>query len=333
MIDLSVVIPVFNEQDNIRILADRICAALNKTGWEYEVIFVDDGSSDSTPQFLWEIAEERPQVKCVQFTKNYGQSAAMTAGFHASKGKWIASMDGDLQNHPEDIEMMVRALDDCDLVCGWRKSRKDKWGSRKLPSQIANRLIGSLTGVKIHDYGCSLKAYRREFIHDIVLYGDLHRFIPVLLHFRGARIKELEVRHSARQFGMSKYGIGRTPKVILDLCLMLFLQSFITRPNQLFGRLGMLFILSGGAIESYLVTLKIGFGQDIGDRPLLLLGALLIICGLMLFGFGLLAEIMVRVYFETSGKQIYRIRESSSKKTSEEEKGKERSDEGSNAQL
>lgn len=309
-LDLSVVVPVYNEVEALPELIRRLRETLDQTEWSYEVLLVDDGSSDGTSDYLHDSTIDSETFHHIRFTKNYGQSAAMTAGYHASRGRYVASLDGDLQNPPEEIPKVVSRLieADADLVCGWRKNRQDNWGSRKLPSRLANRLIANLTGVKINDYGCSLKAYRGEFVRDLVLYGDLHRFIPVLLHFRGARIEEVVVDHSPRTVGKSKYGIGRTPRVFLDLCLMLFFQSFFTRPIQLFGRLGLITFGIGFFIECYLVWVKLGLGEDIGQRPLLILGVLLITCGLILFGFGIIAEMITRVYFEATGKNIFYVR-------------------------
>jgi len=307
---ISVVVPVFNEEENIPELLKRIWAGLSETGWSFEVIVIDDGSTDRTAQILREQKRLYPELRVVIFRKNFGQSAAMTAGFDLARGSVVVTMDGDLQNDPADIPRLVEKLQEgYDVVSGWRKDRKDAKVSRLLPSKIANWLIGRTTGVRLHDYGCSLKAYRSEISKNLLLYGELHRFIPVLASFQGARIAEVVVTHHPRTRGKSKYGIGRTYRVLLDLMLMLFFQKFATRPLQFFGLAGGLMFVAGMLIELYLTAQKLFFGQDIGGRPLLLFGVLLIISGLMLFCIGLLAELIIRTYYEASGKRIYAIRE------------------------
>ncbi len=309
-VEISVVIPVYNERENVQELVSRILAVMNRMGRSFEVILVDDGSTDGTAELLRQMASSQPQVKAVIFRRNFGQSAAMTAGFDQAQGSVVISMDGDLQNDPEDIPRLIAKLEEgYDVVSGWRKDRKDALLSRKLPSRIANWIIGRATGVRLHDYGCSLKAYRGEITRNLVLYGELHRFIPVLASLQGARFAEIVVKHHPRRRGKSKYGIGRTFRVILDLLLMLFFQKFATRPLQLFGLAGGAMFFAGFFIELYLSILKIFLGQDIGNRPLLLLGMLLIITGIVLLGIGLLAELVIRIYYETSGKRIYAVRE------------------------
>ncbi len=307
---ISVVVPVFNEEENIPELLNRIWKSLSATGWTFEVIVVDDGSTDQTAQILRQLKGQYPELRVVIFRKNFGQSAAMTAGFDLARGRIVVTMDGDLQNDPADIPLLVKKLQEgYDVVSGWRKDRKDAKVSRLLPSKIANWLIGRTTGVRLHDYGCSLKAYRREISKNLLLYGELHRFIPVLASLQGARIAEVVVTHHPRTRGKSKYGIGRTYRVLLDLMLMLFFQKFATRPLQFFGSAGGLMFVFGMLIEFYLTCEKFIFGKDIGGRPLLLFGVLLIISGLMLFCIGLLAELIIRTYYEASGKRIYAIRE------------------------
>ncbi|AKJ65072.1 glycosyltransferase family 2 protein [Kiritimatiella glycovorans] len=309
-LELSVVVPVYNEEPNVRELSERILAVGREMAVPFEVILVDDGSTDGTPDLLRSICREQPECRAVLFRRNFGQSAAMTAGFHHTRGRVVVSMDGDLQNDPADIPELVSGLQEgYDIVCGWRKDRQDRLLTRRIPSQWANRLIGRLTGVRLHDYGCSLKAYEGDLVRDLVVYGELHRFIPVLLHLRGANMKEVVVRHHARTRGESKYNLSRMPTVVLDLMLMLFFQRFQTRPLQFFGRGGGLMLGIGVLIELYLTVLKFGFGQDIGDRPLLQLGALLIISGFVVLGIGLVSEIVMRAYYETSGRTIYSIRE------------------------
>ena len=309
-VDLSVIAPVYNEVENVDELVSQIVSTLRPTGLSFEIILIDDGSSDGTTERLAELARRVPELRCIVFRRNFGQSAAMTAGFQHSRGRVVVSMDADLQNDPADIPKLVAKLrEGHDLVSGWRKSRKDPFFSRRLPSVLANRLISWATGVRLHDYGCSLKAYDGELARNLLLYGELHRFIPVLANLYGARIAEVAVNHRPRTKGKSKYGIGRTYRVILDLMLMLFFQKFATRPLQFFGLSGGGLFLVGFLIESYLSVVKLFFHQDIGGRPLLLLGALCIITGIMLFGIGLLAELVIRTYYESSGKPIYSIRE------------------------
>ncbi len=307
---LSVVVPVYNEEENVSELVEGIWKSLSSTGYSFEVIIVDDGSTDRTAEILRGLKARYPWLRVVIFRRNFGQSAAMTAGFDLARGSVVVTMDGDLQNDPADIPLLVKRLEEgFDVVAGWRKDRKDSVVSRLLPSKVANWIIGRATGVRLHDYGCSLKAYRREIAKNLLLYGDLHRFIPVLASLQGARIAEVVVTHHPRLRGKSKYGIGRTYRVILDLMLMIFFQKFATRPLQFFGSAGGIMFLSGLAIDLYLSLEKIFLGRDIGHRPLLLLGVLLILSGLILFCIGLLAELIIRTYYEASGKRIYAIRE------------------------
>ena len=306
----SVIIPVFNEAENLPELMERVHESLKHMGRPFEVIIVDDGSTDNSSSVLAGLKQRYPELRAVIFRRNFGQSAAMTAGFDLARGEVVVSMDGDLQNDPADIPMLLEKLGQgYDIVSGWRKDRKDALVSRKLPSRIANWLIGRTTGIKLHDYGCSLKAYKREVAKNLLLYGELHRFIPVLASLQGARYAEVVVRHHPRSRGRSKYGIGRTYRVVLDLLLMLFFQKFATRPLQFFGLTGGIMLSAGFLIELYLTFLKLFMGRDIGSRPLLILGLMLVISGLILAGIGLLAELIIRTYCEASGKHIYSIRE------------------------
>ncbi len=308
--DISVIVPVYNESAVLPLLIKKTVEAIRPTGRSFEIIIVDDGSSDETAAILEEQSRMLSEVRAVIFRRNFGQSAAMTAGFDYARGRIVVSMDGDLQNDPADIPLLVQKLEEgFDVVSGWRKDRKDTFFSRKLPSVIANWIIGRSTGVRLHDYGCSLKAYRREIAKNLLLYGELHRFIPVLASLYGARIAEVEVTHHPRTSGKSKYGISRTYRVIIDLLLMLFFQKFATRPLQFFGLSGGLLFFAGFGIEAYLTWLKLWAGQDIGGRPLLILGVLLIITGIMLAGIGLLAELVMRTYYESTGRRIYAVRE------------------------
>jgi len=308
--NISVIVPVYNEAPNLKPLIKQILEVMRSMGDAFELILVDDGSTDSSRVLLGDMKRNCPELLVVFLRRNFGQSAAMTAGFDYAKGEIVVTMDGDLQNDPNNIPQLINKLaEGYDLVNGWRKDRQDAVVSRRLPSVIANRLIGMATGVKLHDYGCSLKAYTGDLAKNLLLYGELHRFIPVLARFYGARIGEVVVTHHPRTMGKSKYRIGRTSRVILDLVLMLFFQRFATRPLQLFGLSGGLLLSSGVVIELYLTWVKLFQGLDIGGRPLLLLGALLIITGIVLVGIGLCAELVIRTYYESTGKRIYTVRE------------------------
>ncbi|MEE9355130.1 MAG: glycosyltransferase family 2 protein [Methylococcaceae bacterium] len=306
---LSIIIPLYEEASNLADLTHKLAVFIKKYQDTVEVILVDDGSQDETEQILKPLVAEYPWLKAILLSRNYGQSAAMTAGFQNALGKIIVSMDGDLQNDPADIPRLIAKLDEgYDVVCGWRKDRKDDFLQRKLPSKIANWLIVKISGVKLHDYGCSLKAYRSKYVENLILYGELHRFIPILTSLEGACIAEIEVNHYPRTQGKSKYGIGRMPKVLLDLLLMYYFQRFATRPLHFFGRSGLVMLVTGFVIEIYLTGIKLFLHQDIGTRPLLLLGALLIISGIMLVGIGIIAELLVRIYHENGGRHIYLIK-------------------------
>jgi len=308
--DVSVIIPVFNESENVYLLAEKITKAFEKINKTYEIIFIDDGSSDNTPQALKQLSVQDNRIRTVVFRRNFGQTAGLSAGFDYAKGKIIITMDGDLQNDPEDIPRLLEKLEEgYDVVSGWRKDRKDKLVSRKIPSMIANKIISKLTGVYLHDYGCALKAYKAEIAKEIPLYGELHRFIPALASIEGAKIIEIPVNHHARKFGKSKYNILRTFKVILDLITVVFLRKFITRPLHMFGRPGLFSLAAGILICAYLAFEKIFYGLEIGNRPLLLLGILLIITGIQFINSGILAEIQIRTYYESQNKNIYKVRE------------------------
>jgi len=310
MLDLSVVVPIYNEVETIPHLVKQITDVLKNMNVSYEFICVDDGSTDGSVPLLREIAKERNDVQVVVLRRNYGQSAAMSAGFNQARGRVIVTLDGDLQNEPADIATVYhRLLDGYDLVSGWRKERQDDAVTRLLPSKIANKLIAKVTGVRLHDYGCSLKAYRAEVAKDMHLYGELHRFLPALAYIEGARITEIPVRHHARQFGKSKYGLGRTLRVVMDLLTIYFMKTFLTRPMHVFGPFGIVSIALGSLFGLYLTFLKLFFNEAIGTRPLLMLAVLLIISGIQLFSFGLLAELGMRTYHESQKRPIYRIRE------------------------
>jgi glycosyltransferase involved in cell wall biosynthesis len=305
---LSIVIPLFNEEENVKELHEKLKKTLDSLDKEYEILFIDDGSTDKTLSILEEIQAHDKRLLVLSLRRNFGQTAAFAAGFDFARGDVIFTMDGDLQNDPADIPKLLELMKDNDLVSGWRKKRKDPFLTRRLPSKIANWLISNVTGVKLHDYGCSLKAYRRDVIKNLKLYGEMHRFIPAVASWYGVRIAEVETVHYPRLKGRSKYGISRTIKVVLDLITVKFLQSFSTKPIQFFGPVGMISGMLGFLVSVYLTIDKIFFGHDIGGRPLLLFGALLIIVGIQLIGMGLLGEMIVRVYHESQRKPIYVIK-------------------------
>jgi glycosyltransferase involved in cell wall biosynthesis len=307
--DLSVVVPLYNEEASLPMLVRQLLEALHPLGRPFELVLVDDGSRDRTPALLAEMTGSVPELVAVLLRRNYGQTAAMAAGFDACRGEVIVTLDGDLQNDPADIPLLLAKLEEgYDLVSGWRHRRRDAAISRLLPSLVANRLIARVTGVRLHDYGCSLKAYRRELVSDMNLYGELHRFLPALAYIEGARITEVEVNHHPRRYGQSKYGIDRTFRVLMDLLTVWFMKRFLTRPMHVFGFAGLLSLMAGLLIALWLVGEKLLLGTDIGDRPLLLMAVLAILSGVQLFGFGLLAELQMRTYHESQGRPIYRIR-------------------------
>ena len=308
--DISVVVPVFNEEENLEELYRELAAALQKTGRTHEIILIDDGSTDSSWTTLKRLPQKDGRVKLIRLRRNFGQTAALAAGFDRARGEIIISLDADLQNDPSDIPLLVQKVEEgYDIVSGWRKSRKDKFLTRRVPSIIANRLISGLTGVRLHDFGCTLKAFRSEVIKNVKLYGELHRFIPAIASQLGVEIAEVGVNHRPRKHGKSKYSIARLPKVILDLLTVKFLLSYSTRPLQIFGLLGLGSFVAGLVISIWLSVQRLFFGQSLANRPLLLLGAILIIIGFQFIMLGLLAEIMVRAYHESSGKTIYVVRE------------------------
>ncbi len=309
-IDISIVIPVLNEADNLQPLYDQLKTSLDKLNRTYEIIFIDDGSTDSSFEILERLNRLDDSIKVVRFRRNFGQSAAFSAGFNLASGDIVITMDADLQNDPKDIVKLIQKLDEGhDIVSGWRVDRKDPYISRQLPSMIANLLISWITGVYLHDYGCSLKAYRREVIRNINLYGEMHRFIPALASWMGIRISEVPVNHSPRISGRSKYGIMRTVRVILDLLSVKFLLGYSTRPIQIFGLLGVFSLSLGMIFGVYLSALKLLSNQPLGDRPLLLLAILLIIFGVQLITMGLLGELVIRNYYESQNKPTYVIKE------------------------
>lgn len=306
---VSIVVPIYNEVESIPKLLNGIYDSLETTGLNYELICVDDGSSDGSTELLRAEAQKRTYLKAIILRRNYGQTPAMAAGFNNATGEVVVTLDGDLQNDPADIPKLLDKLNEgYDVVSGWRYKRKDHW-SRVLPSKIANRLIGKMTEVKLHDYGCSLKAYRADVAADMKLYGELHRFLPALAAIEGARITEIEVDHHERQFGHSKYGLDRTFRVVMDLLTISFIKKFLTRPMHVFGFLGLASLLLGILFGGYLTFAKYFLGEAIGDRPLLNFSVLLTLTGIQLFCFGLLAELLMRTYHESQNRPIYRVRE------------------------
>lgn len=301
--DVSIVVPIYNEIDNLPDLVTRIAGAMAGQPLSFELLAVDDGSNDGSRDKLRELAESRPWLRPVLLARNYGQSSALQAGFDRVRGRYVVTLDADLQNEPDDIPLLLQRLeadDSVDMVSGWRKDRQDAEISRKLPSRIANRLISRATGVHLHDYGCALKAYRRPIIDRIRLYGELHRFIPSLAKEAGARITEVPVRHHARTRGVSKYGIDRTFRVILDLILIVFFMRYRQRPLHAFGGLGLWLAAPGALILLWLLVEKL-LGEDIGGRPLLLAGVMLVLMGAQLIAAGLIGELLTRIYHEAGG--------------------------------
>lgn len=308
--DLSVVIPVYNEAENIPALFSELKSALEGLDSSYEIIVVDDGSRDESFELLRGLHEQNEHISVVRLRRNFGQTAAFAAGFALAQGDVVITLDADLQNDPADIPKMLEVINQgYDVVSGWRVNRKDPFLTRRLPSMIANRLISDVTGVHLHDYGCSLKAYRRDVVKGINLYGELHRFIPAMASWLGVSMMEVPVNHRARQHGRSKYGLSRTFRVLLDLLTVRFLLSYSTRPIHIFGGLGLLGFGAGTVLGLYLTLVKLVLHQDIGGRPLLLLAILLMVVGVQLVSMGLLGELVVRTYHETQDKPIYVVRD------------------------
>jgi glycosyltransferase involved in cell wall biosynthesis len=308
--DISIIVPFYNEEENVVPLFDSIKDVLSKTKKVFEMIFVDDGSTDGTFRKLSEIADRDLRVKIISFKRNFGQTAAMAAAIDHSSGEIIIPMDGDLQNDPRDIPRLLEKLEEgYDVVSGWRKKRKDRRFSRILPSLVANKIISLIGGVPLHDYGCSLKAYRRDVIQDVRLYGEMHRFIPIYAVWHGARVAEIEVNHRPRGHGRSKYGIGRTYKVILDMIVVKFLGQYVQKPIYVFGGLGLLSILGGFLAGLWAIYLKYVKGTSFIQTPLPQLFVLLFVLGFNAILLGLLAEISTRIYYETQHKRTYLIRE------------------------
>jgi glycosyltransferase involved in cell wall biosynthesis len=309
--DVSVVIPIHNEEPNLEALYRELTEAFSGWGRSYEIIFVDDGSTDKSFAILERLQLADTRLRVIRFRRNFGQTAAFSAGFAHARGRMIVTSDGDLQNDPRDIPALAKKLEDeqLDIVCGWRRNRKDAFVSRLVPSFFANGLISWATGVKLHDYGCSLKVFRAEVVKPIRLYGEMHRFIPAIASEQGVAIGEAVVNHRARLHGRSKYGISRTIRVVLDLLTVKFLLSYSTRPLQIFGLVGLAMSIPGVLIMAYLTFIKFGMGQSIANRPLLMFGILLVFTGVQLLTLGLMAELLVRTYHESQDKPTYVIRE------------------------
>jgi len=311
---LSVVLPIYNEAESIPHLLDELAPTLEATGQPFEIICVDDGSSDGSFVELKKLREQDKRVRVIQFRRNFGQTAAFAAGFDKARGKIVITMDADLQNDPADIPKLLAKINQgYDVVSGWRV---DRWKegvltvvTRKIPSAMANWLISTSTGVHLHDYGCALKAYRREVIKSVNLYGDLHRFIPAIASYFGVTVAEVPVNYRSRQFGKSKYGMGRIIRVLLDLLTVRFLLSYSTRPIQIFGLMGLLSLALGVVIGIYLSFIKLAYGAALAERPMLLLAILLVMIGVQFITMGLLGELVVRTYHESQSKPIYTIRE------------------------
>jgi glycosyltransferase involved in cell wall biosynthesis len=309
-IDISFIIPVYNEVENLLELYREITGSCSNMERSYEMIFIDDGSLDESFPVLKKIQREDTKVKIIKLRKNFGQTAALAAGFDYANGEIIITLDADLQNDPEDFSSLIEKIEmGYDIVNGWRKNRKDRFLTRRLPSSIANWFISIITRVKLHDYGCTLKAFRKDVIKNIRLYGELHRFIPAIASHMGVSITEVEVNHRPRRRGKSKYSIFRFVRVILDLLTVKFLLSYSTRPLQIFGLIGLISGLTGGILALYLSYQRLILMRGIGGRPLLLLAILLIVIGIQFITLGLLAEITVRAYHESAQKSIYFIKE------------------------
>ena len=307
---ITIVVPIFNEQENVVKLIDEITIAMAGQTADYELILVDDGSHDNSFALVREQALRHRQVKAIQLRRNFGQTAAMAAGFDHARGEVIIPMDGDLQNDPRDIPRLLAKIEEgYDIVSGWRKDRQDRMLSRRLPSVLANGLISKMTGVRLHDYGCTLKAYRREVLERINLYGELHRFVPALASQVGARVAEIPVNHRARLAGQSKYGIDRTLRVILDLVTVKFLLKYSTRPMQLFGKWSALTFLAAGVSGATTLYMKFFEHLPMNRNPLLVLTAFLLFSGVQFLVLGLVAELVTRTYHEVQGKPIYIVRE------------------------
>jgi len=307
--DVSIVIPFLNEEPNLKPLCEELKAALDGINRSFEVLFIDDGSTDAGVKVLEDFRQQMPQIKVVSFRRNFGQTAAMVAGLDYAEGEIVVTLDADRQNDPADIPNLIAKVEEgYDMVCGWRFDRQDTYLSRKLPSMLANRLISSITDVNLHDYGCTLKAMRKELAKRVTLYGEMHRFIPAVASGVGAKITEVKVNHRARTAGESKYGISRTFRVILDLITVKFLLRFHSRPLHFFGMPGLVLGGVGGLLLSYLTIGRLFFGMPLTDRPILIFAFMLLVIGLQFILFGLIGEMQTRTYYESQNKPIYHVR-------------------------
>jgi glycosyltransferase involved in cell wall biosynthesis len=310
-IEISVIAPVFNEKDNLLSFSNSVTTTMDKLGREWELLIIDDGSTDGSSDIIKHLSKH-PRIRSLLLSKNFGQTTAIQAGFDSAHGKFLVTLDSDLQNDPSDIPALLEKLieEDLDLVVGWRKNRKDNYFLRNLPSMIANRLIANITGVKLHDYGCSLKVYRADVLKEVRLYGEMHRFIPAWMATKipPSKISEMEVTHHPRTAGVSKYGISRTFRVFIDLISVYFFMRFFSRPGHFFGLIGLVLSAIGSAILIYLIALKFVYGFDIGDRPLLIAGTLLVVVGIQLISLGVIGEILSRTYFASSNEKSYFVR-------------------------
>lgn len=308
--DVSIVVPFLNEELNLQALCEELKVSLDSLDRSFEVVFVDDGSTDDGLSVLNNFRAQMPQIKIVSFRRNFGQTAAMVAGLDYASGDIVVTLDADRQNDPADIPKLIEKIEEgYDMVCGWRHDRQDTYLSRKLPSMLANRLISSITDVNLHDYGCTLKAMRKELAERVTLYGEMHRFIPAVASGVGAKIAEVKVNHRARTAGESKYGISRTFRVVLDLITVKFLLRFHSRPLHFFGMPGLALGGLGGVILTYLTIARLFFGMPLSDRPILIFAFMLLIIGLQFILFGLIGEMQTRTYYESQDKPIYHVRE------------------------
>lgn len=308
-VDVSVVVPLYNEEESAGLLVEKVAVAMRARKYRWELVAVNDGSRDGTEAVLVKLEKAYPELKAVYLRRNYGQTAAMQAGFDHARGEVIVTLDGDLQNDPKDIPALLDRMDEtgADIVSGWRKERQDHALKNNLPSRIANRLLVKVTGLNLHDSGCSLKAYRADLLKELKIYGELHRFIPAVAMQYGAKVEEVVVTHHARQFGESKYGVDKSIRVALDLIQLYFFQKFLHRPMHFFGYAGLVLMVPGSLLLSYLFVLKV-FGHDIGGRPLLIGAVMLVLLGVQLLGMGVLGELLVRIYHEPQGRKQYLTR-------------------------
>tara|TARA_B100000401_G_scaffold269994_1_gene184120 strand:- start:608 stop:1576 length:969 start_codon:yes stop_codon:yes gene_type:complete len=311
-IEISIISPVYNESDNIEIFINKVFQVMGESSRNWELIMIDDGSTDGSRDILKKLSKEKPELRALLLSKNFGQTPAIQAGFDKAKGKYFVTLDSDLQNDPKDIPRVLNKLidEELDLVVGWRKNRKDNFFLRNFPSMIANTLIGIITGVRLNDYGCSLKAYNASILKEVRLYGEMHRFIPAWMATKipPEKIKQIEVEHHPRVAGVSKYGISRTFRVFVDLISVYFFMRFFNRPGHFFGLIGLILSSIGTIMLAYLVAIKLYYGVDIGDRPLLIAGTLLVVVGVQFISLGVIGEILSRTYYASSNEKSYLVR-------------------------